>query len=157
MQIIPTLSTSSPIPRTKLSPTRSNVRVHLSDPADLSHESVPTPLYNAVLMLAFSPRPYVLSVNTLKDDVPAYRDALSLLRVWANQRGYGEGRRTCIRGFEGAGPWWNAVLELLIRGEGAPGRTKTKRSPLGNGLSSYQLFKVALDFLCMCSPWQSEL
>ncbi len=107
-------------------------------------------------MLGFSPRPHVLSVNTLKDDIPAYRDAFSLLRVWANQRGYGEGRRTCIRGFEGAGPWWNAVLELLIRGEEPSGRTKTRRRPLGNGLSSYQLFKAALDFLCMCPPWQNE-
>ena len=156
VRIIPTLSTSSPIPRMRLSPTRSNFRVHLSDSADLSHENVPTPLYNAVLMLTFSPRPYVFSVNTLKDDVPAYRDAFSLLRVWANQRGYGEGQRTCIRGFEGAGPWWNAVLELLIRGEGPSGRTKTRRRPLGNGLSSYQLLKAALDFLCMCSQPQSE-
>jgi U3 small nucleolar RNA-associated protein 22 len=156
VRIIPTLSTSSPIPRTRLSPTRSNFRVHLSDSDDLSQENVSTPLYNAVLMLTFSPGPYVLSVNTLKDDVPAYRDAFSLLRVWANQRGYGEGQRTCIRGFEGAGPWWNAVLELLIRGEGPSGRTKTRRRPLGNGLSSYQLFKATLDFLCMFSPWQSE-
>jgi len=156
VRIIPTLSTSSPISRTRLSPTRSNFRTHLPDSADSSHENVPTPLYNAVLMLAFSPRPYVLSVNTLKDDVPAYRDAFSLLRVWANQRGYGEGKRTWIRGFECAGPWWNAVLELLIRGEGPSGRTNTRRRPLGNGLSSYQLFKAALDFLCMYSPPQSK-
>jgi U3 small nucleolar RNA-associated protein 22 len=156
VRIIPTLSVSSPIQRTRLSPTRSNFRVQLSDSAELSHENAPTPLYNAVLMLAFSPQPYVLSINTLKDDVPAYRDAYSLLRVWANQRGYGEGRRTCIRGFEGAGPWWNAVLELLIRGEEPSGRTKTARRPLGNSLSSYQLFKAALDFLCMCAPWQNE-
>lgn len=155
MRIIPTLSTS-PIPRTRLSPTRNNFRVHLSESAESSHENVPTPLYNAIFMLAFSPRPHVLSVNTLKDDVPAYRDAFSLLRVWANQRGYGEGQRTCIRGFEGAGPLWNAVLEVLIRGEEPSGRTRTRRRPLGNGLSSYQLFKAALDFLCMCSPRQSE-
>jgi U3 small nucleolar RNA-associated protein 22 len=154
VRIIPTLSTSSPIPRTRLSPTRSNLRVHPSDSANLSLENVPTPLYNAVLMLTFSPRPHILSVNTLKDDVPAYRDAFTLLRVWANQRGYGEGQRTCIRGFEGVGPWWNAVLELLIRGEEPSRRTKTGRHPLGNGLSSYQLFKAALDFLCMCSPRQ---
>ena len=156
VRIIPTLSISSPIPQTKLSPTRSNFRVHPSDSTDFSHENVPTPLYNAVLMLTFSPRPHVLSVNTLKDDVPAYRDAFSLLRVWANQRGYGEGQRTCIRGFESAGPWWSAVLELLIRGEGPSGRSKAKRRPLGNGLSSYQLFKAALDFLCMFSLRQSE-
>lgn len=148
MRIIPTLSVSSSIRRTRLSPTRSNFRVQLSDSADLGHESVPTPLYNAVLMLAFSPQLHVLSVNTLKDDVPAYRDAFCLLRVWASQRGYGEGQRTCLQDFEGAGPWWNAVLELLICGEEPSGRTKTRRRPLGNSLSSYQLFKAALDFLC---------
>jgi U3 small nucleolar RNA-associated protein 22 len=152
VRIIPTLSVSSPIRQTRLSPTRSNFRVHFSDSAASSHGNDPTPLYNAVLMLSFSPQPHVLSVNSLKDDVPAYRDAISLLRVWANQRGYGEGRRTCIRGFEGAGPWWSAILELLIRGEEPFGRTKTRRRPIGNGLSSYQLFKAALDFLCMCAP-----
>lgn len=107
-------------------------------------------------MLASSPQRHVLSVNTLKRDIPAYRDALSLLRVWANQRGYGEGKRVCIRGFEGAGPWWNAVLELLIYGEEPHSSAKTRR-PLGNGLSSYQLFKAALDFLCMYARWQHEL
>ena len=105
-------------------------------------------------MLTFSPQPYVLSVNTLKDNVPAFRDAFTLLRVWANQRGYGEGQRICIRGFEGSGPLWNAVLESLIRGEEPSGRTR--RRPLGNGLSSYQLFKATLDFLCMWSLRQSE-
>lgn len=140
----------------RLSPSRSNFRVQQSEPVDSRHENCPTPLYNAVLMLAFSPQRHVLLVNTLKQDIPAYRDALSLLRVWANQRGYGGGQRTCIRGFEGAGPLWNALLELLIRGEEPRGQTKTRRRPLGNGLSSYQLFKAALDFLCMCAQWQSE-
>jgi U3 small nucleolar RNA-associated protein 22 len=140
----------------RLSPSRCNFRVHQSDPVDSGHDHCPTPLYNAVLMLASSPQRHVLSVNTLKQDIPAYRDALSLLRVWANQRGYGEGRRTCIRGFEGAGPWWNAVLELLICGEEPHGKAKTRRRPLGNGLSSYQLFKAALDFLCMCKQRKNE-
>jgi len=141
----------------RLSPSRSNFRVHESDPVHSGHENRPTPLYNAVLMLASSPQRHVLSANTLKRDIPAYRDALSLLRVWANQRGYGEGRRICIRGFEGVGPWWNAVLELLIYGEEPHGNAKTRRRPLGNGLSSYQLFKAALDFLCMYARWQHEL
>jgi U3 small nucleolar RNA-associated protein 22 len=108
-------------------------------------------------MLAFTPQRHALSVNTLKDDIPAYRDGLSLLRVWANQRGYAEGRRTCIRGFESAGPWWNAVLEVLVRGEEPHGKTTSRRRPLGNGLSSYQLFKAALDFLCMCTPLEKRM
>jgi len=107
-------------------------------------------------MLAFTPQRHALSVNTLKNDIPEYRDGLSLLRVWANQRGYAEGRRTCIRGFDGAGPWWNAVLEVLVRGEEPHGKTTSRRRPLGNGLSSYQLFKATLDFLCMCARWKSE-
>jgi U3 small nucleolar RNA-associated protein 22 len=152
IRIIPALSPSSPIRLTRLSPGRSNLRVHLSDTADSDYDHSPTPLYNAVLMLAFSPQPDILSVNTLKNDAPAYRDALALLRVWAYQRGYGEGRRTCIGGFEGSGPFWNSVLELLIRGDEHYGKTKTKRRPLGTGLSSYQLFKAALDFLCMYAP-----
>lgn len=140
----------------RLSPSRSNFRVRESDPVHSGRENRPTPLYNAVLMLAYSPQRHVLSVNTLKRDIPAYRDAVSLLRVWANQRGYGEGRRTCIRGFEGVGPWWNAVLELLIYGEVPHGNTKTRQRPLGNGLSSYQFFKAALEFLCMCARWKQR-
>lgn len=149
IRIIPALSPSSPILRTRLSPTRSNLRVRPSDSPGSVYDNPPTPLYNAVLMLAFSPQRDALSVNTLRNDTPAYRDALSLLRVWANQWGYGEGRRTSIEGFEGSGPWWNSVLELLIRGDEHCGKTNKKRRPLGNGLSSYQFFKAALDFLCM--------
>ncbi|KAI0300071.1 Nrap protein [Multifurca ochricompacta] len=147
IRIIPTLSTSSPIRLARLSPARSNFRVHLPDAVDSGPKHLPTPLYNAILMLASSPQRDVLSVNALKNDIPAYRDALSLLRVWANQRGYGEGRRPCIYGFEGAASLWNAVLELVIRGEEPYGKMNTRRYPLGGGLSSYQLFKAALDFI----------
>jgi U3 small nucleolar RNA-associated protein 22 len=103
-------------------------------------------------MLASSPLRDVLSVNTLKNDIPAYHDALSLLRVWANQRGYGEGRRTCIRGFEGAGPLWCALLELLARGGELLREKNAKGLPSRTGLSSYQLFKAVLDLLCMFVP-----
>jgi U3 small nucleolar RNA-associated protein 22 len=152
IRIIPTLSPSSPIRLSRLSPTRSNLHIHVSESADSGHHNLATPLYNAVLMLAFSPQRDVLSVNMLKNDTPGYRDALALLRVWAYQRGYGEGRRTCIGGFEGSGPLWNSVLELLIRGDEYHDTTNPKRRPFGNGLSSYQLFKAALNFLCMYVP-----
>ncbi|EKM53177.1 uncharacterized protein PHACADRAFT_259350 [Phanerochaete carnosa HHB-10118-sp] len=76
-----------------------------------------------------------------------------MLRVWANQRGYGAGgeRKLCMRGFEGRGYWWAAVLDLLVNGEEALPTAKlsgaaSKRKPLGKGLSSYQLFRAALDF-----------
>lgn len=48
--------------------------------------------------------------------------------------------------------WWAAVLDLLINGE-EPAVSKVKkfsrRKPLGKGLSSYQLFRAALDFFGM--------
>ncbi|KAI0266446.1 pre-rRNA processing protein Utp22 [Gloeopeniophorella convolvens] len=147
VRIIPVLSPSSPIQKARLAPHRSNFRVNSSDSSGSSQENLPTPLYNSAILLASSPQRDVIAVNTLKNEIPAYRDALSLLRVWANQRGYGEGQRLCVRGFEGSGPWWNTVLEALILGEEPHSKIKTKRRPLGKGLSSYQLFKATLDFL----------
>lgn len=98
---------------------------------------------------------------TLQKNVPAFGDALALLKVWANQRGYGEssvesqeaegesvhrGSKWTIQGFEGMGAWWVAVLDYLINGGEVVGKKKEKRRPLGHSLSSYQLFRAALDF-----------
>ncbi|OCH85324.1 Nrap protein [Obba rivulosa] len=141
------LPSSSPIPLSRLSPARSNIRSSSSSSPELS-----TPLYNTALLLSLTPKPHLLTIHNLKESVPAFADALALLRVWAHQRGYGTGSRLCVRGFEGRGMFWVSVLTLLINGE-APaqaaglGKKVTKRRPLGKGLSSYQLFKAALDFL----------
>jgi U3 small nucleolar RNA-associated protein 22 len=52
-----------------------------------------------------------------------------------------------VRGFEDQGQWWAAIIVLLVNGEEvAPGERK-KRKTLGKGLSSYQLYRAALDFL----------
>ena len=51
----------------------------------------------------------------------------------------------CVRGFEDAGTLWIGILDLLLNGE--DGKGKNKRKPLGKGVSSYQLFKSALDCL----------
>ncbi|KAI0051574.1 Nrap protein [Auriscalpium vulgare] len=148
VRIIPYLSAPSPIPLSRLSPHRSNLRVHdAASPDEPPAEHLPTPLYNAALLLSTTPKPHLLAAHALKEDIPSYVDALALLRIWANQRGYGVGKRMCVRGFEGAGAWWGAVLELLVRGEAADERGKAKLKALGRGLSSYQLFKAALDFL----------
>lgn len=57
----------------------------------------------------------------------------------------------CVRGFEGRGHLWATILDLLIHGEGpqqgVPRKSAKQRRPLGTGLSSYQLFRAALDFL----------
>ncbi|KAJ6460366.1 Nrap protein [Mycena vitilis] len=140
--IIPVLPANSPIPLHRLSPSHSNIRVS----GDSDSVSEPTPLYNAALLNALMPKTHLLSTFTLKEHTPSFSDALALLRVWANQRGYGAGSRMCIRGFDSVGPWWAVLLGLLVFGEEPKGKG-TKRKPLGRGLSSYQLFRAALDFL----------
>ncbi|RDB30862.1 Nucleolar protein 6 [Hypsizygus marmoreus] len=146
--IIPVLSSHSPIPLHRLSPSHSNIRINSKTPDESTTASPATPLYNTSLLLALTPKPQLLATHALKEECPAFGDALALLRVWANQRGYGPGVRMCVRGFDGKGSWWSALLALLIAGEERSKEGKlAKRKPLGRGLSSYQLFRAALDFL----------
>ncbi|KDQ55434.1 hypothetical protein JAAARDRAFT_692207 [Jaapia argillacea MUCL 33604] len=149
IRIIPTLPQLSPLPLHRLSPSHSNVRVSKSSDESSSSTHPPSPLYNTAILLACTPKSHLLALHSVKNLVPAFADALTLLRVWANQRGYGEGSKLCVFGFEGRGSWWGGLLEMLVTGEEhESGMLKsTKRKPLGKGLSSYQLFRAALDFL----------
>ncbi|KAI6044517.1 Nrap protein [Pisolithus marmoratus] len=143
IHVIPTISSSNPIPLSRLSPSHANVRL----PGKSSAGPQPTPIYNTNVLLATYPKLSLLATNALKRLSPAFSDAYALLRVWANQRGYGEGP-ICVRGFEGKGCWWNEVLGLVILGEEPTNANKVNvRKPLGKGLSSYQLFRGALDVL----------
>lgn len=112
--------------------------------------NLPTPYYNTSVLLSLTPKPDLLTAHALKQTAPAFGDALTLLRVWANQRGYGEGERMCVRGFEGKGAWWAAVIELLVGGEESVGGAKNtkERKVVRKGMSSYQIFRAVLDFLC---------
>jgi U3 small nucleolar RNA-associated protein 22 len=136
IRIIPVLSPSSPIPLHRLSPSHSNIRT--SSPASPSAPQPSTPIYNTALLLAFASKPHLLSTYTLLNTITSFHDALTLLRVWANQRGY---THDGIFGFDGKGGLWSAVLGVVLGGEEGG-----KRKPVGKGLSSYQLFRAALDF-----------
>ncbi|PPQ96699.1 hypothetical protein CVT26_010251 [Gymnopilus dilepis] len=150
--ILPVLSSTSPIPLHRLSPSHANIRINTSHDSNNDESNppkhLPTPLYNNALLQSLTPKHYLLSVHNLQNEVPAFTDALSLLRIWANQRGYSEGTKWCVRGFEAAGPWWWSLLALLLHGdEPKPGVKLNRRKLVGKGLSSYQLFKAALEFL----------
>jgi U3 small nucleolar RNA-associated protein 22 len=146
------LSPQSPIALHRLSPAHSNIHIHLTtdeDSISSTSANLPTPIYNNSLLVSLTPKSNLLAVHTFQNESPAFADALTMLRVWANQRGYGLGARMCVHGFEARGFWWSALLGLLISGEE---RTDTsvssRRKPLGRGLSSYQLFRATMDFLC---------
>lgn len=147
--IIPVLSPQSPITFHHLSPGHSSIRIHSTLGEDSTASNLPTPIYNNTLLLSLTPKSNLLVTHTFQNESPAFTDALTLLRVWANQRGYGPGTRMCVHGFEARGPWWSALLGLLIAGEERTDiPVSSKRKPLGRGLSSYQLFRGAMDFLC---------
>lgn len=160
IRIIPVLGTGSPIPATRLSPSHSNLRV--VDAKAPAADSLPSPLYNNSLLSTSSLRRRLLAVHHVKSGAPAFSDALTLLRVWANQRGYGcsTASSSCLTGFGNLGAWWSTILELVIFGEDASFRSSQispHRKPLGKGVSSYQLFKASIDFLgrndelCYCT------
>ncbi|KAI5119545.1 hypothetical protein M0805_008531 [Coniferiporia weirii] len=151
IRLLPVLPNSAPISLHHLSPDRCNLRVRS---AEGSEEAVTlnTPIYNSDLLLCTAARAHLLQTHELLHEVPSFRDALALLRVWANQRGYSPGPkgRGCIIGFEGKGFFWASLLGVLLVGEDYTGRIAPKaasRRTVGRGLSSYQLFRAALDFL----------
>ncbi|KAF8634052.1 hypothetical protein AX17_004316 [Amanita inopinata Kibby_2008] len=157
VHIIPVISDSCPIPLSRLSPSHSNIRIKSSE--DNASSNPPTPIYNTCLLQCLTPKSHLLAVHSLKQDSPAFSDALTLLRIWANQRGYGEGSRMCVHGFKGKGSWWAALLHLSIRGEEAQtsGVKGSARRPLGRGLSSYQMFRAALDILAKFNPQKDAI
>lgn len=77
----------------------------------------------------------------------------------------------CVLGFAGRGAWWAALVQGIVSGfdvmrvdkdgnvkSGKGGAFGGKGRAMGRGLSSYQLFKAALDFLGMffSVPWLSN-
>lgn len=145
VHVIPVLSSSSPLSSSRLFPSHSNVRV----PSSSSPPNFPTPIYNNAILLSTCAKEALMSTHELKNALPAFHDAYTLLRVWANQRGYGDGE-LCVRGFERKGSFWAGLLRYLSLGDelvGTKSGSAKLRKPLGKGLSSYQLFKAALDFL----------
>lgn len=96
---------------------------------------------------------HLLLLHALSNEVPAARDALALVRVWANQRGFGPDDEQSISGFASlVGSWWSFLLAYLVWGDeesslSTTGKRRKGRRTVGKGLSSYQLFRAVLDLL----------
>jgi len=160
IRIIPVQPTNTPIPSSRTSPTSSNLRIAISASSMDSQGQVPmtpTPHSNALLALSkiTTATTHLITTHNLSTSIPQFIPAVRLLRVWANQRGFGKGVTGCIRGWEGMGGWWGWLIGWLVEGgERLPAdlmsKAKAKKrnsARLGRGLSSYQLFRGALDFL----------
>ncbi|CAE6452704.1 unnamed protein product [Rhizoctonia solani] len=152
IRIIPILPLNHPLSERHLGPSR--VCIRTSGLSDL--DPTPTPLYNNLALLGTTPTSHLLLIHNAKTQIPAFGDTLALLRVWANQRGYGTGAghrsgdtaqlARCVRGFGFLGAWWGAVIVYLVLG-GKQVKGVKKQARIGRGLSSYQLFRAVLDFL----------
>ncbi|CAE6501093.1 unnamed protein product [Rhizoctonia solani] len=152
IRIIPILPLNHPLSERHLGPGR--VCIRTSGISDL--DPTPTPLYNNSALLGTTPTSHLLLIHNAKTQIPAFGDTLALLRVWANQRGYGTGAghrsgdtaqlARCVRGFGFLGAWWGAVIVYLVLG-GKQVKGVKKQARIGRGLSSYQLFRAVLDFL----------
>jgi U3 small nucleolar RNA-associated protein 22 len=156
IRIIPSLSHSSPIPLNRVSPTHCSIR-----PPNVPQ--VPTPRYSSILALLTLPKSLLLLTNTLSTEVPSFTDTIRLLKVWAAQRGYTPSSSNKdslstsswgIWGFEsGRSILWSCLIGALILGEDLGSEKKTLKGKLkpvlqvGQGLSSYQLFRAVMDLL----------
>lgn len=142
IRILATLAQDSPISLKHVDSTHSNLRV------SSSLNDIPTCRYNDALLQSISAVPHLLSTYETKKNVDSFSDALVLLRIWANQRGYCRGKDGwSILGFEDRGPFWPGLLELMVNGDAQAKGSKSRVKPVGRGLSSYQLFKATIGFL----------
>ncbi|KAL5504875.1 UTP22 [Sanghuangporus vaninii] len=151
VRLLPVLPSPSPVSLHHLSPTHCNLRVKLSEP-DASTLSRPTPIYNSDLLMCASARERLLRTHELAQEVSSLRNALALLRVWANQRGYssGPGNKAVVAGFESRGYFWTTIMHAILSSDETFGQKAVKSSSkrtVGRGLSSYQLFRAALEFI----------
>lgn len=146
VRIVPTLAPDSPLPLQRLSPSQANLRSASLPNTSPDPSKAPSPRYNSALLHSLAPVPFLLATYNTSTTIPAFKDAVALLRVWANQRGFGKGKQT-ILGFDALGAWWPFLVSVVVLGSEDANSKKAKRKPVGRGLSSYQLFRAVLDFL----------
>eukprot|EP00833_Pecoramyces_ruminatium_P011496 jgi/Orpsp1_1/1185528/evm.model.c7180000094255.1 len=130
IRILPSISPSV-FPIQRLAPTRNNVR-----PTVEMATLPPTPLYNNIILTETA---YVSHLNTLHRYVKscaAFKDACKLAKVWLNQRDF-NGRNGRLSGFIFA-----MIMAWLIKCGGPDGSKK-----LGLSYSSFQLFKITMEFI----------
>ncbi|KAI8995966.1 Nrap protein [Gaertneriomyces semiglobifer] len=133
IRIFPTVS-QSVFPVSKLAPARNNVRpavIHAS-----THDQTPTPRYNAALLQDTGLVAHMNLLHHHATTCAGFRDACMLSKVWLYQRG-----------FNGLSGGFNGFLFAMIIGYLLRVNDKFGNRLLQNSFSSFQLFKVTMQFL----------
>lgn len=122
----------------RLGPLRSGLR---------KEGDTPTPSYNSSVLLDGLALAHLVYLHKTAQVAPAFADACVLLAVWARQRGWGsvgtggsQSSALALAGSQPGGFLLSMILAHLLHGEAGSSR-------LAGGLSSYQMFRAALDFL----------
>lgn len=104
----------------------------------------PTPLYNTTLLADTLYSSHLLYLHNLSLALPAFKDASLLLQLWGAQRGFGSSL-PWPSATGGWSTWSEMVLGYLVFGGAGLGKVEGGKR-LGKGMSSYQVFRGALDF-----------
>ncbi|KAJ8323189.1 U3 snoRNP protein [Batrachochytrium dendrobatidis] len=142
IRIFPTVS-STVFSASKLAPVRNNVRLKadhaLATSSKVSEVQPATPHYNTLIL---QDTVLVAHLNFLHHHIsesPAFKDACILARVWLAQRGISESQKC---GYGMSGFLMSMIMGWLLRATG-----KHSARKLGKGFSSYQMFKITIDFI----------
>ena len=124
IRIFPTVSSDLFGP-SKLAPARNNIR---------SATQPPTPHYNACILMDTCPVSHLNFLHRAASQAKDFKDAIIFGKVWLAQR-FSKGQ-----GFNGF--LWSMIMAHLLQSTDARGVKK-----LSNDFSSYQLFKITMEFL----------
>ncbi|KAJ3306633.1 hypothetical protein HDV03_004763 [Kappamyces sp. JEL0829] len=125
---------SSFFARAKLSPLRNSVRPNQQD----TTRAPPTPHYNASLLLDLHMPAHLNLIHSCMQEAPALKECIILSKVWLAQRSL-DGRDRVGYGLNGF--LISMILVWLVRVK-SPAVKK-----IGKSYSSYQMFRVLVDFL----------
>ena len=118
----------------RLSPSKCNIRQDLTTQSSKSHqfETSPSPLYNTAILSDAHIFSHLEFLHEASKEFTGLIDATILAKVWLEQRGLGK-------------EWGGGFLLSMLMAWLMKGGDSNRR--LGRGFSSYQIFKVLMEFL----------
>ncbi|KAI8810149.1 Nrap protein-domain-containing protein [Cladochytrium replicatum] len=142
-------------PASRLSPPRNNVR--LAQTATSSESLFPTPEYNSLILQDTCFISHLNIIHSHAQSTPAFRDAIILAKVWLAQRNFiGNPSSSQHRqptepvGRDGVvfgGYMISMIMAYLLKAPSGVSSQQSSMKRLSASFSSYQMFKVTIEFL----------